>query len=428
MAALQFQRALNLGAADQVAKIHRAHKSSVAIVTNIGAWNERVMSKQEAIAKAAALELAKVQESFASQNGIRYGKTRSFYNISCLANVYVDLDVYKVPELAGLEKTDVLNLILNAFPEMPRPTLFADSGRGMYLVWTFKSTKLPSFLPAWQQIEDALVSLLKPFGADPQCRDVSRVLRIANTENIKSMSSVVYQEIDDPIRFEELQKYTNWIRKQWREKKAETAPRKPGVVAKRLLDFATKNEYTLHQRRMQDIRKLAELRGGLSDLRKTAAFCYALSAAWYCPTVESLNREVGAFIGECFVAPEKYQRLSFGPAKRKRQNDEGVRLTWNGREYDARYRMKNKTLIEWLQITPEEQRHMLTIISSAEKGRRLTEKRRAAGVRPREEYVGAAKAKAEAARRLAQTGATRAMISEQLGININTVKHYLKRG
>lgn len=428
MAALQYQQAFNLGAADHVAKISRAHRSNIAIATQLGEWRESVMSKPEAIAKAAALELAKVQESFVSQNPIGLGKSRSVYNISCLANVYVDLDVYKVPTLAGMEKADILSLILNAFPDMPRPTMFADSGRGMYLVWTFKSTKTPSFLPAWQQIEDALITLLEPFGVDKKCRDASRVLRIANTENIKSMSSVVYQEIGDPVRFEELQKYTNGLRKQWREKKAKTAPRKSGTVAKRTLNFTTKNEYTLHQRRMQDIRKLAELRGGLSDLRKTAAFCYALSAAWYCPTVESLNREVGAFINECFVSPEKYQRLSFGPAKRKRQNDEGVRLTWNGREYDARYRMKNKTLIEWLQITPEEQRHMLTIISSAEKNRRLTEKRRAAGVRPREEYVGAAKAKAEAVRRLAQTGATRAMISEQLGININTVKHYLKRG
>lgn len=428
MAALQYQRSFNLGAADQVAKISRAHRSNIAIATQLGEWRESVMSKPEAIAKAAALELAKVQESFVSQNPIGFGKTRSVYNISCLANVYVDLDVYKVPTLAGMEKADILSLILNVFPDMPRPTMFADSGRGMYLIWTFKSTKVPSFLPAWQQMQDTLVTLLKPFGADPKCRDASRVLRIANTENIKSMTTVDYHEVGDPVRFEDLQKYANWIRKQWREKAAETATRAPRTVAKRSLEFGTKNQYTLHRRRMDDIRTLAALRGGLSDLRKTAAFCYALSASWYCSSIDSLNREVGAFINECFVSPEKYQRLSFGPAKRKRQNDEGVRLTWNGREYDARYRMKNKTLIEWLQITPEEQRHMLTIISSAEKGRRLTEKRRAAGVRPREEYVGAAKAKAEAVRRLAQTGATRAMISEQLGININTVKHYLKRG
>lgn len=424
MAAFQFQRALNLGAADQVAKIHGGHESNVAIVTNIGAWNERVMSKQEAIAKAAALELAKVQESFASQNGIKHGKTRSVYNISCLANVYVDLDVYKIPEFASMDRADVLALIINAFPEMPKPTLFADSGRGMYLVWTFKTTKPSSFLPDWQQVEDTLVSLLKPFGADPKCRDAARVLRIANTENIKSMSSVVYQEISDPIRFEELQKYTNKIRKQWREKKAESSPRKSGTVAKRSLDFTTKNTYTLHKRRADDIRKLAELRGGLSDLRKTAAFCYALSAAWFCKSVESLERDLQAFITECFHEPGKYLRKSYGPTKRLKQRDDGVTVTWKGREYDARYRMRNETLIDWLQITPEEQRHMLTIISSAEKNRRLTEKRRAAGVRPREEYEGSAKAKAEAVRALVAQGFTSKAISEKLGLPFKTVQGY----
>ena len=57
----------------------------------------------------------------------------------------------------------------------------------------------------------------------------------------------------------------------------------------------------------------------------------------------------------------------------------------------AGYNMPNQTIIDWLNITPEEQKHLSSIIDKSEKRRRKNdaqrEQRRAQGVIPREQYL-----------------------------------------
>ena len=57
----------------------------------------------------------------------------------------------------------------------------------------------------------------------------------------------------------------------------------------------------------------------------------------------------------------------------------------------AGYNMPNSKIIEWLDISPQEQEHLSSIIGAAEKRRRNTiakrEQRRAQGVIPREQYL-----------------------------------------
>ena len=68
----------------------------------------------------------------------------------------------------------------------------------------------------------------------------------------------------------------------------------------------------------------------------------------------------------------------------------------------AGYNLKNTKIIEWLDISPEEQRELSSIISPQEKRRRNAqlkkEQRRAAGAKPREVYLSEAEMKRESIR------------------------------
>jgi hypothetical protein len=54
----------------------------------------------------------------------------------------------------------------------------------------------------------------------------------------------------------------------------------------------------------------------------------------------------------------------------------GERAEWAGFDWDPRYRLKNQTIIELLEITAEEEREMRAVISDDECRRRHREKER----------------------------------------------------
>lgn len=91
------------------------------------------------------------------------------------------------------------------------------------------------------------------------------------------------------------------------------------------------------------------------------------------------------------------------------------------------YNISNKKLINWLDITEEEQTHLKTIIDGFEKRRRKTianrEKRRSEGVREREDYIKQQHDKTDdklfKLKQLleANPNATRAELAEKLGVS-----------
>ena len=102
----------------------------------------------------------------------------------------------------------------------------------------------------------------------------------------------------------------------------------------------------------------------------------------------------------------------------------------------AGYNLKNTKLIEWLDITPEEQRELSTIIGPQEKRRRnlllKAEQRREAGIRPMEEYnqerAQKVESQAETLKRLMAENPTwtNAKLAEAMSTSIRTIQR-LKR-
>ncbi len=53
-----------------------------------------------------------------------------------------------------------------------------------------------------------------------------------------------------------------------------------------------------------------------------------------------------------------------------REHQAGKRAEWDGLAVSPRYKFRNEPLIEWLEITPEEERQLKTIISGDERRQR----------------------------------------------------------
>lgn len=104
-----------------------------------------------------------------------YSTFRRLEYLKELKAQFIDLDTYKT----GFTKEQILmNLEENYFNQsIPRPNFIVDSGRGLYLIWLLNSVPSKA-LPLWKAIEEYLYSLLKPFGADRQALDPTRVLRV----------------------------------------------------------------------------------------------------------------------------------------------------------------------------------------------------------------------------------------------------------
>ena len=90
------------------------------------------------------------------------------------------------------------------------------------------------------------------------------------------------------------------------------------------------------------------------------------------------------------------------------------------------YQNTTQYIVEALGITPAEQKKMKTLISAEESYRRLTQKRRSAGIKPRAEYEETAQQRLKEALKLSDEGFKAGLIAERLGVNVRTIQRYLK--
>ena len=82
-----------------------------------------------------------------------------------------------------------LNTILNKVKErgLPEPTVVVDSGNGYHLIWKLKE---PLPREDWKGLEAKVVEALADLNADPQAKDISRILRLPCSVNQRSKRRV----------------------------------------------------------------------------------------------------------------------------------------------------------------------------------------------------------------------------------------------
>lgn len=123
-------------------------------------------------------------------------------HVSGFSHFWIDLDFYKNTESIKYKSLGEKGIALRLYcrdNNIPEPSRIVYSGQGGYAIWLFNSV-IPSC--AKKRFQRALYELTSRFyawGADIQCRDLSRVLRMPGTINGKTGKKCVVIYNDGPI-------------------------------------------------------------------------------------------------------------------------------------------------------------------------------------------------------------------------------------
>lgn len=395
-------------------------------------------------------------DNYISQ-GIFYRPNRRIVNLWSIGLSYVDLDTYKIKELQNIPTHVILDLIF-AYCELmniPEPSLVIYSGNGIYLKWLFKKAVPKQALPRWNAVQKKLVELFKDFGADPQARDASRVLRIPGTTNTKTglKVEIVIEKPDIRYDFEE---FSRQILPLKRPKKViknaklvlspSTAKKLSANTCKSRARQSRKFSFTPAQLwwdRLQDIRAYVQLRwkGKVPEgYRDIVLFLSYIALGWIDP-INTLvyGLEFEQLIKEYGITMPRKEIFAYMSTAKKRLA-QMVKDKKEGKDFDPTqhlYIYKTETIIEMLDIKPEYQQHLKTLISSDEhkrrKRERMNERNREKGIRPLEKYLDEYNAKRKENKEMLRAevkllrakGLSLRQIAKELGISHEYVRKLL---
>lgn len=249
--------------------------------------------------------------------------------------------------------------------KVPMPSMIVDSGRGIHVYWRIKNAPYGA-LHSWQEIEDMLYHRLKHLGADKQATDAARLLRVPTTINSKNNMECRILYLDTDAEYSMYDLKDQYIKT--RKKKRNTVKNSNKVITNAFF-----NSYSLHMDRANDILTLCKLRKyDVKGYRNMILHCYGYWIGIYARNKEELEKKVKD-LNNSFKEPLKESEVNailrcipkaiekFIEYEQGIRNGEDKRVT-KGMRDKAGYWYKNETLIERLDITEAEQRHMKTII------------------------------------------------------------------
>ncbi len=426
---------------DHAAVLHPYVAGNMGLITiaqrDLNRWHEqRVPIKELSYAVRA---LAGAPASYLSQH--RFRGPRRIAHLWQLGALWADLDYHKVPEWQGKDPRWVFEAALDLLADarIPKPTFAVATGRGLALVWTHHAAPRGA-LPRWNACQRVLYQTLRPLGADRAALDAARVLRIVGSVHERSGQTVaaispVGHTWDFDVLADEILPLTRGELLDLRVQRATRRARTP-----RDGDKSPRPAFTaasLWEGRLTDLQTLLDLRwwGELPAGQRDTWLFLAITAMSWLAEPKVLQREAWALAKQAGGWDEREASVRLQAIfQRAQKAAQGQEIEWRGQLIDPRYRFRNQTMIEWLGITPEEQRHMRVLIGADEARRREREQRRQQrreeGMQSRDAYLAqvAATDKREQALALKAKGMATAAIARELGVSRTRVQQYLKDG
>lgn len=376
-------------------------------------------------------------DTWISQNQFTKPNRRAV-NVARMGLLFVDLDTYHSEIMKNRTVDGQLNTLYWHLDDLgiPRPSLVIYSGRGLQLKWLFEYDVPRGALPRWNLIQKTLSNKLKHLGADSNAKDVSRVLRVVSTTNTKSNNKVFVLDRNSH-KNGELRRYNfEYLAEELlpvaredlfkKKKNIKIVSKNTKVTSKAL------NPMKLAWDRLNDLRKLSELRGGVKEGERMQHLFWRINFLLLsgATTPDLMYNEAVTLAKEIDPKWDYTSRELITLYMRAKQHSEGQKVTFMGREYSPLYTPKNDTLIDQFRITANEERELVTIISGTEKTRRNTEgkrdKRRKEGAVERELYLKGVDVRKKRAIALKAKGKSYNEIATELGCSRRTIIYYVK--
>lgn len=242
-----------------------------------------------------------------------------------------------------------LELVLDTLAEnrQPWPNAVLFSGRGLHLYWLLEPLP-PQTLPVWQRIQDELIRVLAPIGADPSAKDCTRVLRVSGSLNSKNGEEVRGRILDGhrwslrQLAFEVL----------GRDGKGKKPAEVRDIRTKRTTpDKAIQGSiYARWHLVFLDLMAISAHHGHNipAGYRDKWLFLVGVALSWFThpqgieAEILSLGRE------NTQLDPSEIVVANKTTIQRALDAAAGEKIQWRGQEVDPRYRFRRQTLYEWL--------------------------------------------------------------------------------
>lgn len=283
-----------------------------------------------------------------------------------LHRLYIDIDHKK-----GTRPIDNYEIIM-AIEELvekkviPKPTEYIYSGRGIHVYWDINDCHV-MLIDLWEKIEDHLYYSIKELeksinniSVDKRATTPTILLRLPNTINSRNNEKCYSMYKDDSTSYNIFDLKRDYI----------IPKRKKKRNINKLTYLPTKNLYTLNASRLIDFEKIVTIRhGDVVGYRNTLIMLYSYHYRLINDiTVEELIKVTKQF-NKTFKEPYKIKELIYVCRSINKTVKHFIKDNTKG------YKFSNKYIIDALDITEEEQKHLLTIISTGVKYDRNNKRR-----------------------------------------------------